>query len=282
MTVELPEADQEGAEWQLHQGGAGALEIRDSASPPLPGVQAPAAGKALLIAAFEDAKKARRLEREMAVAFPLARIALEAVPHQDWSIQWRERVRAVETPRLWVGPPWLEADAPPRKSHVVIEPKMAFGTGDHATTWLCLQAVDAYLDAHAGASVLDVGTGTGVLAIAARKLGAGRVVGTDNDAVSVDIARETAAANGAGDVELSGTPLDAIAGRFDLVMANILANTLVELAPLLVPRAKDRLVLAGVLVPQQDSVVTAFERLGCRLASTTVQGEWIRLDFNPR
>ena len=162
---------------------------------------------------------------------------------------------------------------------LTIEPKMAFGTGDHPTTALCLAAVDAFCTAHPGASVLDVGTGTGVLALMARKLGAARVVGVDNDPMSVTLARENAAANGIEGVELSGATLEAVQGRFDLVLANILANTLVELAPALVRHTRGRLVLAGVLLHQEDEVREAFERAGAVSDGGARIGDWVRLDF---
>ena len=159
---------------------------------------------------------------------------------------------------------------------------MAFGTGDHPTTSLCLAAVDRYLAAHPGASVLDVGTGTGVLAFAAKKLGAGHVVGTDNDPVAVGLAIECAAENDIEGVELSTKTLRHVEGEFDLVLANILANTLVELAPLIAPKVKHHLVLAGVLAPQADEVRAAFIAQGLTAAGDTLQGEWVRLELERR
>jgi len=211
---------------------------------------------------------------------PGTRSALQPVVERDWSTEWRGLIKAVTVGRLWVGPPWLRAKAPRGKVCLVIEPKMAFGTGDHPTTALCLQAVDAFLLERPGATVLDVGTGTGVLAFAAAKLGAGRTVGIDTDAHSVELAREGARENDVPAVELSTAPLEEVVGRFDLVLANILANTLVALAPQLASRVKRRLVLAGVLVPQAEVVSQAFVALGLRPVGQTVHGEWIRLDFD--
>jgi ribosomal protein L11 methyltransferase len=133
--------------------------------------------------------------------------------------------------------------------------------------------------AHRGATVLDVGTGTGVLALAAKKLGAARVVATDNDPVAVELALEAAAVNGVAGVELSTKPLQQLDGTFDLVVANILANTLIELAPELCARAKHKVVLAGVLVAQRDEVTRAFTAQGLRALPGMATGEWVRLDF---
>jgi ribosomal protein L11 methyltransferase len=276
----LPEAQSEAVQDALHEAGALGLEVRDREALLMPGVRPPAPGEVIVIAYFEDRDDAEAARASVAEDFPGSRLGLEEKPQEDWSNQWKRLIRSVQVGRLWVGPPW-EADTVPKdKVRVVIEPKMAFGTGDHPTTALCLAAVDAYLADHPGASVLDVGTGTGVLAIAAKKLGAGRVVGTDNDPFAVELAQECAAENGAADLELSGKELAQVEGTFDLVLANILANTLVELAPLLAAKAKDRLVLAGVLVHQRDEVVKAYTDLGFTLDQGATQGEWVRIDLH--
>lgn len=127
---------------------------------------------------------------------------------------------------------------------------------------------------------VDVGTGSGVLAFAAKKLGAGKVVGTDNDPLSIELAEENAQVNRIEGVALSTRTLDQVKGTFDLVLANILANTLVMLAPLIAPKVKKHLVLAGVLVPQREEVEAAFVAQGLKRAGHVIQGEWIRLDFD--
>jgi ribosomal protein L11 methyltransferase len=140
-------------------------------------------------------------------------------------------------------------------------------------------AVVAFMEKLPGASVLDVGTGTGVLAIAARKLGATHVMGVDNDEVSVTLALENAATNHVDGLALSGKTLSQIPGTFDLVLANILANTLIELAPAIAEKVKQRLVLAGVLVHQRSEVEAAYVAQGLKPAGHETIGEWIRLDF---
>jgi ribosomal protein L11 methyltransferase len=279
LTLDLPASDAELCEAALHDAGALGLEIRDTEAPPMPGVRAPAPGEAILVAFFDAQATADEALQQVQADFPAARAVLEPVVQQDWSNAWKSLIRSVELGRLWVGPPWEVANAPAGKTRVVIEPKMAFGTGDHPTTSLCLEAVDAYLAEHPGANVLDVGTGTGVLAIAARKLGAARVVGTDNDPMSVELALENAVDNGTPELELSGKPLEQVTGTFDLVVANILANTLIALAPLIAPKVADRLVLAGVLAPQREEVEAAYLAQGLRSLGFQQQGEWVRLDL---
>lgn len=277
LTLDVPEPEAERVEALLWDAGATGLEIRDREAPPMPGVRGPSPGEAIVVAWFEEREPAEAALADVREWVPDARGAFGEAPDTDWSMAWRSQIRSTRVGRLWVGPPW---ETPPEGTvSLVIEPKMAFGTGDHPTTALCLAAVDAFCAAHPGGSVLDVGTGTGVLALMARKLGAARVVGVDNDPMSVTLARENAALNGIAGVELSGATLDAIEGRFDLVVANILANTLVELAPTLVAHTRGRLVLAGVLIHQEDEVREAFERAGAASDGGDRSGDWIRLDL---
>jgi ribosomal protein L11 methyltransferase len=277
LTLDVPEPEAEWVEALLWDAGATGLEIRDREAPPMPGVRGPSPGEAIVVAWFDDRAPAEAALADVRAWVPDVRGAFEDAPETDWSTAWRARIRSTRVGQLWVGPPW---ETPPEGTvALLIEPKMAFGTGDHPTTVLCLAAVDAFCAGHPGASVLDVGTGTGVLALMARKLGAGRVVAVDNDPMSVTLARENGALNGIDGVEVSGATLDAIDGRFDLVVANILANTLVELAPALVAHTGGRLVLAGVLIHQEDEVREAFERAGATSDGGSRSGDWIRLDF---
>ncbi len=281
LTVDLPEDASEECQSLLHDLGATGLEIREAGTTLMPGTRSPAAGEAIVVAYFEDTATAQEAAEALAAELPSARTRLEEVENKDWSESWKALIKSVEVGRLWVGPPWMVEGAPADKVRIVIEPKMAFGTGDHATTQLCLAATDRYLLAHPGASVLDVGTGTGVLAIAARKLGARQAVGTDNDPVSVELSRENAESNGTPEVELSGATLEELPpGKFDLVLANILANTLIELAPAITARVGDRLVLAGVLVPQHADVEAAYVAQGLKPAGTEIIGEWIRIELS--
>jgi ribosomal protein L11 methyltransferase len=277
LSLDVPEPEAERVESLLWDAGATGLEIRDREAPPMPGVRGPSPGEAIVVAWFEGRAGAEAALEDVRAWVPAARGVVEEAPDTDWSTAWRSRIRSTRVGRLWVGPPW---ESPPGGTvALTIEPKMAFGTGDHPTTALCLAAVEAFCTAHPGASVLDVGTGTGVLALMARKLGAGRVVGVDSDPMSVSLARENAALNGIEGVELSGATLEAVQGPFDLVLANILANTLVELAPALVRHTRGRLVLAGVLVHQEDEVREAFERAGAVPGGGDRIGDWVRLDF---
>ena len=282
LTVDVNEDESELAQSVLYEHDAAGLEVRDSLTPVMLTVRAPKKGDAILIAYFEKREDAVEAKEELSGKLEGARFAIEEVVERDWSVEWRNQIKSVSVGRLWVGPPWEKDTAPKDKVCIFIEPKMAFGTGDHPTTSLCLEAVDDYMKDHEGCSVLDVGTGTGVLAFAAKKLGAARTVGIDNDTMSVELAKECAQENGIEGVELSTKTLHGIEGNFDFVLANILANTLVELAPLIAPKVKDRLVLAGVLVPQAEEVKAAFVKQGLMPRADKNIGEWIRIELERR
>ena len=193
-----------------------------------------------------------------------------AVREEDWAETWKRHHRAVRiSPRLRVAPPW-EA----RPGDLVIPPGNAFGTGDHFTTRACLEAIDR--EARPGLRVLDVGCGSGVLALAAAKLGA-RAEGVDIDPAAVATARENAAANGL-EVAFSAAPLGRLAGPYALVVANLFAEVLRALAPELIRLTGARLVLAGVLTARAHLVIGALEG-ALALDIHRREGEWSVLEW---
>ena len=180
-----------------------------------------------------------------------------------------------------VVPAWLK-DEPQSAEPILIEPKMAFGTGDHPTTSLCLAAVDDYLKTHPGCSVLDVGTGTGVLARIARARGAGFVAATDIDPAAVSAARANADLDHhAAAIEIGAHPPDHWGPRFALVVANILEGPLLALAAALgAALAPDgSLLLSGFTAVQVPALLAAFGRDGLRLSSQASLDGWILLQL---
>ncbi|MEC8424351.1 MAG: 50S ribosomal protein L11 methyltransferase [Myxococcota bacterium] len=191
------------------------------------------------------------------------------VDDQDWAEAWKAGFgRIVISERLAVAPPW-EAEA----GDLVVEPGMAFGTGEHPTTRACLAAVDRL--AVPGGRCLDVGCGTGVLAILAALRGMdARGIDIDPDAVTAS--QENAGRNQV-DVVFDATPLASMEGSFDLVVANVFAEVLVEMAPHLSRLTEGRLVLAGILADRATLVEEAL--FDMRVVSRLRDGEWVCLEF---
>jgi ribosomal protein L11 methyltransferase len=251
LTLETDAALAEERAAGLFDLGASGVEVRDGEGTPMPGAALAPPGRALLVAWFPE-----RVAAEAARGVHGGTLA--EVEDEDWNESWKKELRPLDVGRVRVRPSWIDAPPPPGFVEVVLDPGMAFGTGSHPTTALCLAALSDLLLDRPGAAVLDVGTGSGLLAIAARKLGAGRVAANDEDPVAVAVARENAARNGAA-VELTSEPVEAIAGAFDVVVANILANVLVALAPALAAKLAPGgvLLLSGILAPQEAEVRAA-------------------------
>jgi ribosomal protein L11 methyltransferase len=270
LTLEAAAAEAEDLSARLFDLGAAGVEIRDGEGTPMPGTPLPPPGRALLVAFFATREAAGE-------AAALHGGVVTPVPDEDWGEGWKKHFAPLDVGRVRVRPSWIDAPPPPGSVEVVLDPGMAFGTGTHATTSLCLAALSDLLAERPGAAVLDVGTGSGILAIAARKLGARRVAANDDDPKAVEVARENAARNGA-EVEIVAAPLDAIAGTFDVVVANILANTLAELAPAIAPKLAPGgvLLLSGILGPQEAEVRAAYVARGLAPAAARErrQGEW--------
>ncbi len=243
------------------------------------------------------ADDAFRADREEELAAFLNRLAAEfpdeaapilatsRIEEEDWGKNWKEHFKPIRiTPRITIKPSWEEYT--PTSGEVVIEmdPGMAFGTGHHASTRLALEFIDQAYHASPGPRrALDVGTGTGVLAMACAFFGASEVVAVDNDPDAVAAARENVARNGLDQrITASGRDLATVDGRFDLVIANITSNVLTDLAELLVARLADpgRLILAGILRGEQEAgILATYTGLGLTHIATRHQDEWASLCF---
>lgn len=211
------------------------------------------------------------------------RVERVAVPDLEWAEVWKARFapRRIGN-RLWVRPSWDRAPVPePYRVPLELDPGMAFGTGHHETTLLCLEWLDANIHPEQPVDVLDYGCGSGLLAIAALKLGADRAAGLDNDPLALEATRSNADDNEVGERLEVGGRLGELSheGPFDVVLANILANTLVELADDLIAatRVGGDLILSGILAHQTQQVRSAFEP-AIHWRVTTTLGDWVRLD----
>ncbi len=201
------------------------------------------------------------------------------VPDRDWLGEWKKDWRPVEVGRFIIAPPWIKS--PPTASAgglitIYIEPGMAFGTGTHETTRLCLKAIQKYFH---GGSFLDVGTGTGILAMAAAKMCPdARVEACDTDAAAIEIARENARLNGVADqIDFRAGSVEEATASADLVCANLTAPVIVELLPALLGASCGRLVLSGILFEQRKLVQSRLLELGSDSFEIDQDGEWISI-----
>jgi ribosomal protein L11 methyltransferase len=180
-------------------------------------------------------------------------------------------------------PTWEEVEQQPGDLVMRIDPGMAFGTGGHETTRLCLEVLEQCMECRewpAAPSLLDLGTGSGILAMAAALLGAGRILALDIDPDAVVVAQENLQLNALEDsVECGTTPLESLTERFDIILANILAEELVRLAPYLAERLNPggSLILSGILREKEALVRKGFDQGILRYISTAADGEWTAL-----
>ena len=196
---------------------------------------------------------------------------------QDWAVSWREFFGVVDTGgRAVIVPTWIEHEVGPGQIAIRLDPGQAFGTGHHETTRLCLAALDSL--ARPGIAMLDVGTGSGVLSIAAVKLGVSSVTAIDIDPIAAEIARRNCDENAIGpEVSTSaGVLTPAHEGRYELVLSNISTDANIGLAAAfgMVVKPGGDLVLSGILAPDALRVVASMEPQGFRLAAMAHERDW--------
>jgi ribosomal protein L11 methyltransferase len=198
------------------------------------------------------------------------------VEGRDWLAEWKKGWRPVEVGRFVVAPPWSEVEEADGRLVIRVEPGMAFGTGTHETTRLCLAAVEKHFR---GESFLDVGTGTGILAIAAAKLcREARVEACDTDPLAVSVAEENARLNGvAGRIDFRVGTVGETTASADLVCANLTADVILPLLPTLMGATCGRLVLSGILTTQAPQLAARLIELGAGEYELTSDGEWVAM-----
>lgn len=203
---------------------------------------------------------------------------------QDWAEGWKQNFQPFTVGPLLIRPSWTAVDQAHQGPVMELDPGMAFGTGTHGTTKLCLEALAGELSRYQpdDCSVLDVGTGSGILAIAAAKLGAPRVLGCDIEADACRIAAENAASNGVAEtVTITNEPLENLSGGHRVILANILAEENVRLAAELVKRlaAPGSLILSGILKEKEQLVRDGFAGFDLDGPEITAEDEWIALIY---
>ena len=287
VTVDEPRVDE--AEAALSEAGAHAVTLLDAADVP---VHEPAPGSTPvwpqtivegLFDADVDRTRISDTLAEAGLAESTGSLRFNELVEQDWERAWMDRYEPMRFGRdLWICPSHLEPD-PDWPLVIRLDPGLAFGSGTHPTTALCLEWIDSLsLD---GRDVLDFGCGSGVLAIAAGLKGAGRLVGVDHDPQALLATEDNAARNGLeGRIDCllpeAFERLPAEQRVFDLVLANILAAPLVELAGQLIRclRPGATLVLSGILPEQVEAVARAYRRLG-EPVDQSLRDDWARLVF---
>jgi ribosomal protein L11 methyltransferase len=218
------------------------------------------------------------------------RIEVRTIPSEDWGKGWKQHFRPLPVGRrLVIAPPWEIGPFIEDRRIVRIDPGMSFGTGHHATTRMCLEELEAFLNQWQGDAnprVLDVGTGTGILAIAAAALGADPVVAIDTDPEACEAATKNLALNRVVDrVEVFHGGLEALGPlvRFDLIVANLdtksLGPVLNPIKTLLTPHG--RLVASGILVEEEETLSGATRAAGFRVLTRQSDNEWLCLTLTP-
>ena len=267
VTVRVKPEQVELAELALWELGASGIEERDHTTI----VREPMAGEVVVIASFPDEASADRALSALREDYTAE---LSHVEHQNWSTEWRRGFGAQRIgERILLHPSWEPVEASPGEIVITIDPENAFGSGDHETTRLVLRLLDEHVQG--GERVLDVGCGSGILSIAAIRLGASSTNAVDNEEDAIEVTRRNAAINGVGEsIDASTTPLDAIDGAYELVVANIETRVLVNMPDSLRARMTPRgkLFLSGILRNERDALLAAYDAM--ELEELLEEGEW--------
>lgn len=240
--------------------------------------------KVFLRSTDDDLDKILKKQRNILVSRGLSdeelgswEFSIEAKQNEDWSKKWKEKWDVTHvSERIVVVPDWIEYQPKENQIVITLEPGCAFGTGTHQTTQLCMKAIEKYMPAAAKAA--DIGMGSGILAICAKKFGASEVFGCDNDETVIDVARENAVKNNV-ECTFELSTADKINKKYDFVMANILHNVLAEIMCDLKNIMSDNaiLVLSGILDEKKPIVTEAVEKHNLKIIEEAHQDQWTAL-----
>jgi len=273
VTVTAPAELAEALESFLLDRGAPGLQTEDAAGAVRITAHFPGDAPLVELGAFIAAL------RELAPQAATPRIAVDSITDTGWAENWKAHFPPLAIgEKLFVHPPWLDA-IPAGRVGIVLDPGMAFGTGHHASTRGCLVLLERALAGSPSGRVLDVGTGSGILAIAAAKLGAAEVWGVDVDADACAIARENARVNRVGDAVRIAEDLSVVPGQFDVVLANLLAGLLVEHTAAIAARLRPggMAIGAGVLHAEAADVRRAWRAAGLADDGDYAEEGWVAL-----
>jgi len=219
-----------------------------------------------------------QIAAEWGVVPPGFRVECQRIPEEDWAEGWKSQFQPLEMgERLLIQPTWIELPRDCRRCVVWLDPGMAFGTGQHATTQGCLEFLERVI--RGGETVLDVGTGSGILAIAAAKLGAGRVIALDIDPLCLEVARENVARNQTSDRVslLQGSFTDALRVRADVVVANISTADILDMLPQAshVLKSAGTFIASGIPSSRRGEVEAELRRAGFVVQEVIEREEWV-------
>lgn len=208
------------------------------------------------------------------------KIDLNECRNEDWENNWKEFFKPVKIgEKILIRPLWIDDyDNSDNRKVLSIEPGLAFGTGGHDTTRLCMEMCEKYM--HEGDSVLDTGCGSGILGIASLLLGAKNVVGVDIDELAVKTAKENGAVNGFKEPAfriLHGNLTDKVTGKFDVILANIVADVIIMFSEFVGGFMKDNAVFitSGIIAPRESEVKTALSKNGFEIIEENRSGDWL-------
>lgn len=218
-------------------------------------------------------------------------VSTKKIKNEDWAESWKEHFHPIHvSDKLLVKPDWCEEQPKPGQETVILNPGLSFGTGQHPTTLYCLESLVAAAQKESLNTFGDLGTGSGILAIAARKLGAERILAVDYDENAIRVARENAAINGLDEEEIefgvediTNVPKKGL-GKFDVVCANLIYDLLISERQRIVNHVDEggTLILAGILIRQYPRVAEAFESVGFSEVDSCELGEWKSGTFRRR
>ncbi len=200
------------------------------------------------------------------------------IPEQDWNESWKKSFTPLDVgKRITILPSWEKKHE--GRINLVIDPGMAFGTGHHETTRSCLILIEKSADMTQKGRFLDLGTGTGLLAIAASKLGFRRVIAVDTDPLSIDAAKKNIELNNVANIELFRGSIADVHGPFDIIAANIISGVLVDLAPDIASSLSPGglAILSGILAEQADEVIAACVQSGMTVRELFPDGKWVSI-----
>lgn len=205
-------------------------------------------------------------------------IAHSLFPDADWNESWKKGFTPIDVgERFTILPPWERPSG--SRIPLIIDPGMAFGTGHHETTRSCLVLMERYAGSVKPERFLDLGTGTGLLAMAALSLGFRTAVGVDTDPLAIEASRGNSALNKAEKIELLEGGIDQCKGEFDMIAANLISGTLVHLSGEIASRLAPAgiVIMSGILRGQDDEVVAAAKTSGMDCIERLVDGKWVSL-----